>query len=97
MCDLWMLLPETPRGNSFKAVNEFRQRHLGRIFDEQMHMVILAIGLDQDRLKVPADFREQLPQRFMGSICQYTSAIFGHKDQMHVQAKNTVSSGSKCS
>jgi hypothetical protein len=33
----------------------------------------------------------------MGSIRQYTSSIFGHKDQVHVQVKNTVSSGSKCS
>lgn len=97
MRDLGMLLPETPRGNSFEAVNEFRQRHLGRIFDEQMHMVILAIGLDQDRLKVLADFREQLTQRFMGGIRQYTSSILGHKDQMHMQGENTVSSGSKCS
>ena len=90
-----MLLPETPRGDAFEAVNEFGQRHLGRIFDEQMHMVILAIGLDQDRLKVLADFCKQRTQRLMGGIRQDTTAIFGHKDQMHVQPKNTVSSGSK--
>jgi hypothetical protein len=55
-----MLLSETPRGNSLEAIDEFRQRHLGRIFDEQMHMVIFAVGFDQDRLKVLADFCEQL-------------------------------------
>lgn len=80
MCDLWMLLSETPRGNSLEAIDEFRQRHLGRIFDEQMYMVILAVRFDQDRLKVLADFCEQLPQRLMGGIRQYTPAIFGHED-----------------
>jgi hypothetical protein len=60
-------------------------------------MVILAVRFDQDRLKVLADFCEQLPQRLMGGIRQYTPAIFGHEDQMDVQGKNTVSSGSKCS
>jgi hypothetical protein len=33
----------------------------------------------------------------MGRIRQHASAIFGHEDQMDVQAKHTVSSGSKCS
>jgi hypothetical protein len=92
-----MLLPETPRGYSLEAVNEFRQRHFGRIFDEQMHMVILAIGLNQNCLKVLADFCKHLTQRFMGGIRQYATTIFGHEDQMHMQTKNAVSSCPKCS
>jgi hypothetical protein len=62
-----------------------------------MDMIILAVGLDQNRLKVLADLCEQLTQRLMSRIRQHASAIFGHEDQMDVQAKHTVSSGSKCS
>ena len=59
-------------------------------------MVILTTCLDQNRLKVLADFCEHLTQRLMSSIRQYAAAIFGHKDQIHMQSKNTVSSLSKC-
>ena len=55
MSNLGMLLPETTRGHALEAIDQLGERHFGRIFHEQMHMVILAVALDQARLKVLAD------------------------------------------
>ena len=62
-----------------------------------MDMVILALALNQNCLKVLADFCKQLTQRFMGGIRQHITTIFGYEDQMHMQSKNTISSCPKCS
>lgn len=51
-----MLLPETPRGDAFQAIDERGECHLGRILHEEMHMIIFAVRLNQDGFKVLTDF-----------------------------------------
>ena len=55
-----MLLPETTRGNSFEAGDQFGERHFRRVFHEQIHVVILAMGCDQERITLLAEAGEEV-------------------------------------
>ena len=50
-----MLLAHEPAGDALEAVHQGRHGDLGRIVHQQMHMVILAIHLDQLRLALRAE------------------------------------------
>jgi len=55
MDSIWMLLPETTRGDALEAIDERGDCHLRWILHEEMHMVIFPIALHQDCLKVLTD------------------------------------------
>jgi len=57
-----------------------------------MHMVALAIHLDQGSLKVRADLGEHPAQAIYSIAVEYLAAIFRYKDQMDVHLKNAVPS-----
>lgn len=49
-------------GHAFQAVDQLRQRNLGRVMDQQVNVIVLAVAFDQFRLEVPADLGENFPQ-----------------------------------
>lgn len=56
---LWeVLLPQAATGDAFQAVHQLGKLHGGRILDEQMNMVVLAVHLLQHRVKLGADAEE---------------------------------------
>jgi len=57
-----------------------------------MHMVVLAVHLDQLRLKVAADLGEDDSQPLNGVAIEYLSAIFRQKDQVDVHLEHAVPS-----
>ena len=61
-----------------------RHRKLGRILDEQVNVVILAIHLDKFCLEVSANFGEQ-PLKSLDSISiEYAMPILCDEDQVSV-------------
>jgi hypothetical protein len=60
-----------------------------------MHVVILSIGFDKARLKLMADAGKDLTQCLMRGFRQDFPAVLGHKYQMDVQRKHTMSAGTK--
>jgi len=55
-------------------------------------MVVLAVHLDQLRLKVAADLGEDDSQPLNGVAIEYLSAIFRQKDQVDVHLEHAVPS-----
>lgn len=57
-----------------------------------MNVVILAIHLFQFRIKTCADVSEKLSEPINGGLVEHFFAIFGHKDQVNMQSKDTMPS-----
>lgn len=57
-----------------------------------MNVVILAIHLFQFRIKTCADVSEKLSEPINGGLVEHSFAIFGHKDQVNMQGKDTMPS-----
>ena len=55
-------------------------------------MIVFAVELDELRLEVPADAAENIRQIAKYVFREHSTTIFGHKDQMHMQVKDAVSS-----
>jgi hypothetical protein len=55
-------------------------------------MVVLAVHLDQLRLKVGADLGEDDSQPLNGVAIEHSAAIFRHKDQVDVHLEHAVPS-----
>ena len=86
-----ILLAYETGGDAFKAIHEPGYRHFGRIVHEQMHMIFFPIELHQGRFEVLADGIKDGLEIARDLPGEYGPAIFGYKDQMHVQVENTVS------
>ncbi len=81
-------LPQSPRGNTFEGVHQRGHGHLRRVFDQQVHVVVLTVALDQYRTEACAYLREHGPESVMVSTRQDRPPIFGDKDQVNVQREN---------
>jgi hypothetical protein len=46
--------------HTFEAVHEFAELHGGRVFDQQIHVVVFAVEFDQCRGEVDADLAHHL-------------------------------------
>ena len=55
------------------------------------HMIFFPIELHQSRFEVLADGIKNGLEIAQDLLGEYGPAIFGYKDQMHVQVENTVS------
>jgi len=55
-------------------------------------MIVLPVHLNQLRLEVGADIREDGSQALDGVGIEYLATIFRHKDQVNVHLKNTMPS-----
>jgi putative transposase len=78
-------LAEPPRGHALKGVHQRRDGHLGRVLDQQVHVVVLAGALCEHRAEVLADFPEhlgQVPDHLSG---EHTAPVLSHEDQVDVQ------------
>ncbi len=74
-------LPQPPRGDTFEGVHQRGHGHLRRVFDQQVHVVVLAVALDQYRTEVCTYLREHGLESVMVSTRQYRAPIFGDEDQ----------------
>jgi len=53
--DLRVATPQDPGGSALEAVHQGGDSDLGRVMDQEINMVVLAVHLDQLRLEVGAD------------------------------------------
>jgi len=53
-------------------------------------MVVFAVHLDQPRLEVCADLGKDRAQPLDRIRIQHAASVLRHKDQMHMQAKDTM-------
>jgi len=57
-------------------------------------MIILAVHLDKQCVKIEAYFCKRLAQCFQVANLEHASSVFGHEDQVGVEIENAVSSSS---
>ena len=76
----------------FRLFTSLETAPFGRVLHQQVDMIILAIHLDELRLKVGAGPGTDGTQATDGVAIEYFAAIFRHKDPMDVHLKNAVHS-----
>ena len=86
-----VLFSDKKTGYAFQAINQFRYCHLRRVVHQQVNVIVLSIEFHQLRFKVGAYIGEDFLKVVQNGFCEYTTAVFSHKDQMNVHLKNTVS------
>lgn len=80
-----------PARNALEAVDQFRERDLGRILDEEMDVVVLAVAFYQADFEVPTNFGEDVSEIADGRAGEDITAAFGDKDQMSMEREYTMS------
>ena len=83
-------LAEPPGRDAFEGVHQRRDGHLGRVLDQQMHMVVFPVALDQDGPEVLAHLPEHISQVADVLPVQDAAPVLGHEDQVDVQGGNNV-------
>jgi hypothetical protein len=85
------LLAHHATGDAFEAVHQIRQGDLGRVVDQQVNVIRLPAELHQSRLEVLSHRAQDALQCRHVLLPKNTTAILRHKDQVHVDFKNAVS------
>jgi hypothetical protein len=83
-----------PAGDALGAVHETCAGDLRGVFDQQVHLIVLAAQLHQVRLEVGAGLREDLPQLLDGAVVEHAAAVLRHEDRVDVHVGYTVSTAS---
>lgn len=87
-----MAVAQDTRGSTLESVDEFGDGDLGRVVDEQMNVVALAVELHQRGIKVGADSGEDFLHGGVVGFGESNLAVFGHEDQMRMKLENTLAS-----
>lgn len=93
--DARKLLFKTPARYAFQAIHQFRQAHLRRIIDQQMHVVTFAVELLQFDIEVGTNRSEDFLKPVEVFIGQHLAAPLGRENQVSVQHKNNVTACSE--
>src|SRR5690554_3768425 len=64
--DVWPFPAQQAAGYALEAVYQIRHRHLRRILNQKMNLIVLAVHLDQARLEVGTDLGEDAAQGING-------------------------------
>src|SRR6266702_6415450 len=91
LADVRALPAQQATGNTLETVHERGDSHFGRVFHEQVDVVVFAVHLHQRGVRVRADVGEDAAQEVDSLCVEHTAAIFCYEDQMHVQLENAVS------
>ena len=92
LLDVGTLLAQQATGHALEAVHAIGDGDLGRILDQQVNVIVLAVDLDPLCLDVGTDLGEDDPQPFDDVVAEHFTAIFCSKDQVNVHLENAVPS-----
>lgn len=85
------VLAQHPRRDAFQGVHQPRHRQGRRVLDEQVHMLLLPVALDQDCPQVLARGAEDAFQELDVLGREDFALALRHEDQMHVTQRYNVS------
>lgn len=86
------LFSQQPGRHTFERSDQAGQGHLGRVVDQQMHMIMFAVELHQLSLKVLADAGQDGVHGLQVLLLEHIAPVLGNEYQMHMQDKDTVPS-----
>ena len=79
-------------GDSLEAIDQFGDRNLGMIVNEQMHMIVFSVEFYKGRFKILTYFGEDVPHVLKNWFGEDFAPIFCHKDQVNMHIEYAVSS-----
>ena len=86
------LLAKQSRRDALERCDQIGQSHLGRIVDQQMHMVVFAIELHQLRIKILAHAGEYQMHGIKMLLFEHVATIFCYEYQVDMKGENAMSS-----
>ena len=86
----WHALSEHPGGNTLEAVDQFGELDLRRVIDQNVNVVVFTFERSEFNIEVVADFLHHFFENVQSFAGKDPFAVFGHKDQVRVNGKNTV-------
>lgn len=91
----WKLLPEHPRADALEVVRQGRHGDRRRVLDQQVHMVCLAVQLQQLEAHLLGNAQAHLPHPIQSRAAQDLAAVLHDKHQMDNEPRNAVSASPK--
>ncbi len=88
-------LSQHSAGCALRDVDQSRDRHLGRIFDQHVNVIGFTVAGDQSAIHGLADLTEMLGKPVQCDAIEYAASILGDTDQMHGNKRNAMSAASK--
>ncbi len=71
---------KTPSGHALEGVDQARKRNLGRVLDQQVHVIGLVVGLQQFAFEVFAHRLPHLLQHIEHFLTDHATSILWCKD-----------------
>jgi hypothetical protein len=88
------LLTQQAAGDALEAVDEGRERELGRVGHQQMDVIGLPVAFRQMSAAFVADDREDVCQTLQVGGLEDRSSVLRYKDQVRMQLEDASSSSS---
>lgn len=85
------LLAQQPARHALEPVHQRRYGHLGRLLQQQVHRVVLAIHLDEPCVEVSADLGEGRSKPLNGIAAEHPAPVLGDEDPVHVHGEDRAS------
>lgn len=84
------LTPDRVSGAAFEALGENRNRQSGWIRDQQVHVVGLAVELDQLDIEFGADLTHGVLAQGEHRVVEHPTAVLGYEHHVDVQQRHAV-------
>jgi putative transposase len=85
-------LAQSAGGDALERVHQSGDRGRGRVGNQQVHVVVFAVHLDQLSIDVGADAGAHLTKRVQVLTGQHPTPVLGPEDQLDVDRRDAVSS-----
>lgn len=89
-----VVLPQISGRNPFEAVHQFRHRHFRWVLDEEVHVVVLAVELDEVCSEVHAHAVDHGSKKVEHVASENVASVLSHKDQVDVHRRNDMPASS---
>lgn len=89
------LLAQQPRRDALERSDQSGQGYFGRVVDQQMHVVVVAVELHQLGIKILADTGENQLHGIEMFFVEHVAPILGYEYQVHMKSENTMPSMAK--
>ena len=86
------LLAQQPRRDALERSDQSGQGYFGRVVDQQMHVVVVAVELHQLGIKILADTCENQLHGIEMFFVEHVAPILGYEYQMNMEGKYAMSS-----
>ena len=88
-------LPKPSSRYALEGVDDVRERNLRRVFDQEVDVIWLVVGLDQHTLEASTHFPPTISENHEDPLSDDLAAALRDEDQVGVEVVNDVSACTK--